>query len=348
MTLRDAFPWAPDLSRAEVGALGEVLSLVPGILSAESAALPSCARRPLISDSRVTSTGRAIVVLSHPQRPPSVVLTVPTSVRAVAAHRQETSSLAALHEDERLADWRGLLPTPLAAGKRLEYEYRLDSALPGDLMLRWLDEPSRAWRLVETAAEAVQPLHGRTATEVRCDSIVAGRWVDARIDLVARLARRRQQAHRLERLRAELRSALAGCVVRTSWVHGDYWPGNILASARQPEVAGIVDWDAAAPDELALHDILHLLLYTRCLQTGSELGQIVSGHLRGAAWPAWERRLLDRHRRCHDDTLSERHALLFYWLRAVAFNVGQQYDRVDSLRFRYWQRRNVESVLAAL
>jgi hypothetical protein len=347
MGLRRALPAALDRRRGTPAALADVLSLVPGILAAESAALPTSARGALITDARVTSTGRAVVTLSPPKSPATMVLTAPTGARALAGHRRESSSLAALHEDKRLAEWRRYLPKPLATGTRLDHEYRLDACLPGRLMLRWLGDPSRTWWLVERAAQAVEVLHERTAAEVVCDQALVGRWVDARIDVVARLPLGRRRVALLERLRVELRSALAGSTVNTSWIHGDYWPGNILAAVDEPVLLGIVDWDAASPDELPLHDVLHLLLYTERLQSRRELGQVVVEHLR-APWSAPQRRLLERQPWRHTEAPSERHALLLYWLRAVAFNVDQQGESVASYRLRYWQRRNVDTVLAAL
>ena len=58
-----------------------------------------------------------------------------------------------------------------------------------------------------------------------------------------------------------------------------------LRSYRRPdcsidELHGIVDWEASTAVELPLHDLLHLLLSTRRLRTGRELGHIICEQLR--------------------------------------------------------------------
>jgi Phosphotransferase enzyme family len=201
----------------------------------------------------------------------------------------------------------------------------------------------------ETAAETIHVLHRSTATTVLGDFGLAGRWVDAHLDELSRHGgRNKPLAGGLERLRDELCDALEGITFSAAWIHGDYWLGNLLFSGEPSTPAGIVDWDAAAPIELPLHDLLHLLLYTRRLVTGEELGQIVRRQLSGGAWSSQERRLLDRYGAWrHDGSLSDRHALLLYWLRHVALHARQQRPPVG-YRYRLWERRNVDPVLAAL
>ena len=99
------------------------------------------------------------------------------------------------------------------------------------------------------------------------DTARLARWVDAPVSVigtvVGRLPAAEQHRAALERLRAELHDALAGQAMATSWIHGDYWLGNVLVDAGRRNVVGIVDWERAAPDELPLHDLMHLLLFTR-------------------------------------------------------------------------------------
>jgi hypothetical protein len=94
--------------------------------------------------------------------------------------------------------------------------------------------------------------------------------------------------------------------------------------------------------------VLHLLVSTRREATGEQLGTIVRDQLTEWSWPPRERRLLDRYATWrHDGSLSDRHALLLYWLRQVAMNARQR-SRVGGLRYRVWETRNVYAVLAAL
>jgi hypothetical protein len=159
--------------------------------------------------------------------------------------------------------------------------------------------------------------------------------------------RSRWVTHRLEQLREELCGAVAAGELAAAWIHGDYWLGNLLFSDVQSPT-GIVDWEAAAPLQPPFHDVLHLLLYTRRLVTGRELGQLLYDQLRGEGWSAEERAVVNGHWGWpSSQSLSERHMLLLYWLRHVAGHARQE-GSPAGYRYRWWERRNVLPVLAAL
>jgi aminoglycoside phosphotransferase (APT) family kinase protein len=328
--------------------LADACVLVPRILSGEAQSLPGCARASVIDDAELTSTGVAVIKLAPADRPPCLVVKVPTTTAALAGLERESAALGALHGDERLGDWRATLPRPCASGTALDQPFRADAALPGRPAAERVDGAAAAVRLQEAAAETIHVLHRSTATSVAVDRSVAERWIDGQLAELSRHAGdRRRRVWRLGRLRDELHRAVTGRTFSAAWIHGDYWLGNVLVDAASPTPRGIVDWDDAAPGELPLHDLLHLLLYTRRLLTGQELGQIVCRQLTGGEWSQGERRLLERYGCwCHDGALSDRHAVLLYWLRHVALHARQQRDRPGP-RYRLWERRNVSSVLAA-
>jgi hypothetical protein len=329
--------------------LADVCALVPRILDAEAGMLHGRGVRPGIARAQLTASGRAIVMLAPPGKSPRAVIKLPLTAEARSALERETRVLAALHADERLGDWRSLVPLPLAEGTVLGQPYRIESVLTGSSVGGRAGDDATRGVMLEAAA-SIHFLHRTTMTVASCDSRLAERWIDAPIRDLARHGDRRRPrlASRLDRLRAELHGAVSGRVFSMSWVHGDYWLGNLLSSPGAPTIEGIVDWDAAGSDELAIHDVLHLLFYTRRLRTGRELGGMVRGHLRGERWSPWERRFLQRYGAwCHDGSLSDRHAVLMYWLRHAAFHVRQQ-ARSPTYRHRIWEMRNVQPVLAAL
>src|SRR5205807_2642032 len=162
--------------------------------------------------------------------------------------------------------WRELLPRPVAAGDLGGQPYRVDAVLAGC-------PPAvngRASKGFATAASAISVLHEATAASVVADRALVERWVDVHVtELAQRAPRRAGVAVRLERLREELHAALIGRTFRVGWIHGDYWLGNLLfdeAEGTSPRPTGIVDWETAAPLEHPIHDVLHLLLYTRRLE----------------------------------------------------------------------------------
>jgi hypothetical protein len=321
--------------------LTEARALAPAILADEADLV--------VSGAQATSTGMAIVSMGQTGGPPRFVIKMPMTPQAEEGLRRETGVLTTLHADERLGAWRQLIPRPITEGTAGRWVYRVDTALAGAPPADGVAGEDARGPVLETAAETIHVLHRATTRSVHGDRALAERWVDARLrDLWPRGVRSRWLRSRCARLRGELHDALLGSALRTSWVHGDFWLGNLLISQRDARIRGIVDWDAASPDELALHDVMHLLLYTRRMATGQELGLIVRDQLREAAWSDNELALLGRYGAwCHDGALSDRHALLLYWLRQVAAHARQQSHRGGS-RYRLWERRNVRRVLAEL
>lgn len=326
--------------------LANACVIVPQILADQAQTLPSCARGSLIADAQLTSTGVAVVTLTPVDEPPCLIVKIPTTTTALEGLTRESAVLVALHGVERLGDWRSRLPRACASGTALGQSFRADAALPGRSAAERVDGEAAAIPLQEAAAASIHVLHRSTATSVVVDRAVAERWVDVQLyDLNRHFGRRR--AGHLTRLRDELHRAVIGRTFSATWIHGDYWLGNVLVAETSPQPGGIVDWDDAAAGELPLHDVLHLLLYTRRLVTGEEIGSIVCRQLARGQWSASERRLLERYGSwCHDGALSDRHAVLLYWLRHVALHARQQRDRPGP-RYRLWERRNVHSVLGA-
>jgi aminoglycoside phosphotransferase (APT) family kinase protein len=331
------------------GRLADICALVPGILAAEAGRWPRNGARPGIARAHLTASGRAVVMLAPPGESPWAVIKLPLTAEAHRGLEREAHVLAALHADDRLGGWRRLVPRPLAEGTVLGQPYRIESVVGGsETGARAGDEATRG--VLSDAAAAIHVLHRNTASVARCDTRLAERWIDGRIDDLARRGERshRRRASRLDELRAELHGAVSGRAFSTSWIHGDYWLGNVLSSPTAPAIGGIVDWDAAGSEELAIHDVMHLLFYTRRLRTGRELGELVRGQLRRDRWSPRERHLLERYGAwCHDGSLSERHAVLMYWLRHAAFHTRQQVHP-PTYRHRIWEMRNVQPVLAAL
>src|SRR6476469_2305096 len=127
-------------------------------------------------------------------------------------------------------------------------------------------EPQASAHLKQRAATIVRALHEATATSVRVDAPRLERWVAAPARIVRRatirLSRPTYYTAATRQLEDELHGALAGRMVDTGWIHGDFWPGNLLVH-QCGEIVGVVDWERAMSDELPLHDLMHLLLFTR-------------------------------------------------------------------------------------
>jgi aminoglycoside phosphotransferase (APT) family kinase protein len=115
-----------------------------------------------------------------------------------------------------------------------------------------------------------------------------------------------------------------------AWVHGDYWPANVIFDPALA-VTGIIDWEWAAPRELPAHDLLYLAIHMRMRSEGRELGPVVQSLLAGNA----------------SELVGgvDRETLLLVWLRHVAYNLTQS---PGDARNWVWTSRNVDSVLRLL
>jgi hypothetical protein len=85
-----------------------------------------------------------------------------------------------------------------------------------------------------------------------------------------RAARVLSQAHALDR-------RLRRRWVRTTLVHGDFWPGNLLTD--KGEVSGVVDWERSEPAGSPLRDPARFVLaYSYYLDRHTRSGRQVAGH----------------------------------------------------------------------
>jgi hypothetical protein len=320
-------------------------SAVPAILGAEAAGLPACVDRSHVLAAHVTSTGLGIAIVGRRRARPCVAVKLALTAGAAAGLEREGRALAALHADARLEGWRPLVPRRLATGALSGRCYAIDSAVPDAPALTVSGDATVLAAVQEGAAEAIGVLHRRTAASVVAGDVLVGQWVHAPAAMLAEHGGPRS-ARVLRELADGLGRALQGRTLTAGWVHGDFWPGNLLV---RPDggLSGIVDWDAAGPRELPLHDVLHLLLYTRRLLGGEELGEVILGQLREPRWSARERRVLRAHGGAADEVLSERDGVLLYWLRHAAGHTRQQAGS-RSPGYRVWRRRNVDRVLEAL
>ncbi|HUS16382.1 MAG TPA: aminoglycoside phosphotransferase family protein, partial [Chloroflexia bacterium] len=289
-----------------------------------------------------------VPVLRNPGEPPRLVLKLPHTPQGVASLRRQERALAALHADARLAGWTARVAETVATGTISGRFYLVETALRGRAAIPARLDPATRDALLTAAAAAIGTLHTRTAAAVQVDAVRLARWVDAPLQVlggvVARLPAGRVYRAALRRLRAELHATLAGRTLATSRIHGDFWPGNLLVAGRQ--VTGIVDWERAGADELPLHDLLHLLLFTRQQIYGHDEADVIAALGKGICWSATDRALLRAAQRAlPGDLLAERPMALLYWLRhmAATLTLLPEYGRN-----RAYLLSHVEPVLQAL
>jgi Ser/Thr protein kinase RdoA (MazF antagonist) len=290
-----------------------------------------------------TGTSVAIAVVTDRQHDRRLIVKIPTTAEAAASLRRQVRVLSTLADDPRLRDWETTLPLPVHEGEVAGRYCCVEAALPGEQAARLIRRGDQAGALLDASARLIGGLHSRTAQERRVDDAAVEAWVDRPVQRLERFAVTRRRSHELlpsvERLRDYLSGSLLGRTAQLSWIHGDFWSGNILASSQSGRITGLVDWDQAAPDQLALHDLLHLYLYARRLRRGEELGEVIVAALMvglpavigvpAGLVEAWT------------NGMPSRSALLLYWLRHVTLFLDSDGHRDN----RYWLRNNVERVL---
>ncbi|MBW7882652.1 MAG: phosphotransferase [Caldilineaceae bacterium] len=296
-----------------------------------------------------TLSDLVVMTLGEPKQRPVAVFKLPQTERGTAGLRRQWTLLEELRADERLGSWRELLPTALATGEIDGRFYAIESMLPGIDGYTLAAEASQVETMLVASARAIHELHSRTAVSATVDAHLLQRWVEQPLETVRSLlvARGRPAAQitALTHLAGELRQTLAGRTLETSWVHGDYWLGNLRFNREGTQVTGILDWEGASPDGLPQLDLVLLLLSTRTIVQHKELDTVVCELLNGSGWTSLETSLLAAAVPSHDAGLDDRTLVLLCWLQHVAENLTKS----DNYEYkRLWLAKNVDAVLNRL
>jgi aminoglycoside phosphotransferase (APT) family kinase protein len=278
-----------------------------------------------------TRTDLAVVALGPPNGRPLVMLKAAHTSAAVEALGRQQRVVTALLADPRVAGWDRLVPRPVASGIVAGRPFVIEHALAGSNGRQLAYDHRARRRLLRAAAHAIGELHQRTAHRIIVDDVHLMAWVDEPVQLLESHIARSQCAYtghldaRLRETAADLRRALAGRLVDVSWIHGDLWVGNVLARRDGTDVSGIVDWDAAQPDGLPMHDMLNLLLHTRrVLALEGELTHTLRDVLGGACWTTDEQAVLEAADLPLPRDPAGYHAMLvLHWLRHISRYLSQ-------------------------
>jgi aminoglycoside phosphotransferase (APT) family kinase protein len=289
---------------------------------------------PTDGDVAVFATGPAGV----PQLAFVKIASAESAARGLAAQR---AVLTALHADERLAKWRALVPQVIAGGRYRGLAYLVEERVPGGRLEALLRERTLRESALRHAVAAIAPLHRLDAVRRVPDAALLVRLVDEPVALLTALTDDRPEAATtLRRVGDRLRSALGGVALDIGWVHGDYWPGNILTDP-YGHITGIVDWEYARAGDIPAIDLMNLLITARMVIHHREFGAVMAGMLAGDAWSSMEQ-----------DALADVGApipaidlAVLTWLRHVSDMITR---RPAFSGHALWVRANVDAVVTAL
>ena len=322
--------------------LARAESLLPPILFTTPRCTNLDAKRWRTISRKWTSTGTAVFVVRLERTQSCIVVRI--NSRGADWLSRETVVLRQLRSYPLPQRLQALLPTRLAAGKIAGHGFTVDEALPGSQHLG----PNFARDVA--AISLISELHQATAQEMTVDHKILQAWLGAPMRTIT--AQLRQfplplPRDGLNRVVVKVQCALLGKSVKVSWIHGDFWAGNLLVNGASLAITGIIDWDLAAFPELPVHDVLQMLLLSRTLVRHESLGQVVAQLLNGDSWTTDERKLLDTAGWAAADDVDQSTLLLLYWLRYVAA-IGQQQEHYVDHSVLVWRLRNLHPVLRAL
>lgn len=245
-------------------------------------ALAACGLEAPLSDiTMLTSDSDTLVVAlpprddDHDAAPTSgLIMKIATSDAAsygLGRHVAALTELRARLGSESVAD---LLPRIVLESSLERQRVVVETRLPGTGAGDRLADPATT----AAALRAATAVHQATRATRSLDGELLARWVD---EPVARLRGLRSVpggVRGLERLRAELHQVLLGRGVVTSWVHGDFWSGNVLITegiGGALEVSGIADWENAEDGGLPDADLLHWWLAAQPVELGAAVRDVL-------------------------------------------------------------------------
>jgi O-antigen/teichoic acid export membrane protein/aminoglycoside phosphotransferase len=286
---------------------------------------------------RIRTDSDLVVFRAESRTEPGLVVKLawtPVGADRLAA---QLAAIRSLRSMPRLGDWTELLPEVVNVGAVQGRPYVVERALPGVDARRFAADGRREVAIAEVA-RSMQPLYDASSTDVVVDGTWLAAWVHQRLDRVSRAgARAARQA--FARPGGTLDADLLGRSVRAGSVHGDLWLGNALMDPEACLVTGLVDWEHCSRVGPVAADLAHLVLSTRSLAGGEQLGAVAARLIEGRdELSEVERGLIQGW------GMSARDALLLAWLQHLNGRLAQSTLHPHGR----WLRRNADPVLEAL
>lgn len=331
------------LSRATRELISAILrSAEPGFLEADPTSWTCYRIIPTLSE--------VIVIAVGPEdQCPEAIIKLPQTNSALTYIQRQSTVIRTLSSDPRLGDWVTFLPTLVAEGEIGGQGFVVERAMSGHPIENIIVDPKIRLRVQSIAAETIGELHKRTTASVIVGPELLERWIHRPMSLIrewnSTLPGGDKNDLSLQRLAETLHATLAGRKCNASWIHGDFWVGNLLAQRDGSALTGIVDWDLAMPDSLPVLDIIALIVSDRVHEERCVLGDIIQALLRHASLTSHEMTLLEPVTAAPGDAHELRTFILLYWLHHIAASLSRS-SRRDT--HWIWIVKNFETVLRHL
>lgn len=289
---------------------GRHLSAYDRIYAAVARDLPGGGDGAVVRPLRYLMTRKDKMIVRARRGEEHLVIRIPLSEAAAQAEANHAAALARL-----VASHPGLAPAPLVAGCVDGFDYRVETALPGVPLRRLIADHGRVEVLehVDSLLEAMNPVD--TLVREPLEGAAYTRLVEARLERLFKLVRNPVQQGQL---RDFFDRQLHGARLPLGLVHGDFSASNIYVAG---DSAGIVDWEAAAFDDLPILDSIGYL--ESILRPFSPRRSLAEGFHALARWDlpsaAEERFLLARYERLDIDPAHHVGLVYLRWLRQIDY-----------------------------
>jgi O-antigen/teichoic acid export membrane protein/aminoglycoside phosphotransferase (APT) family kinase protein len=271
---------------------------------------------------------------------PGALLKAADSVTGRSQLLHQTEVLSRLHADNRLGDWRALIPSITRAGHIGGSYCLVESRLPGERGVGALYDLARTRAFRSSAIATISQFHRLTSRPVVAGDAQLERWVHQPMSEVAAALPRAHRAAAMA-LAERLAAGVRGARVSSGWTHGDYTPDNVLTNPAG-QVTAVVDWCQADEYGMPLLDVIGFhLVSTFMVTNGAELGAIVLERLTGVR-PDDHQLLARTQRMLGGDVLDSRIVMVLGWLQHVAHNIEKSPQFAAN---PMWVRRNLIPVV---
>lgn len=252
---------------------------------------------------------------------------------------RESRALRLIYADERLAEFRRLVPEWVRDGVHGDTAWFAQRRAFG-INAATQDRGS----VLPLALAAISVLHDRTAEQaLQASDDVIRRVIDLPIEAIR--AARGSKSAELQRLSDRLHAELDTVgVLQTATIHGDFAPINLLLNEGCSEVSAILDWEMSRDLLLPEVDLGHMINVLAAADLNVEYG---TGFVRFLQSPDLEptASMLLEIQSASPNGLSDVTILTLGWLDHIAMNLDKSNAYGSN---SLWLAANVDIVLAAL
>ena len=297
-----------------------------------------------------TFSDMAVVAVGPEHSDAEGIIKITRSSHAKICYAKQITILAALSGDERLSSLKPLIPVISYQGITDNQFYSIERRIPGVSAIDSIIMQESWIQVCIAAIKAIRLLHDQTTKTMCVGDEILQHWIGDRLGIISRLYRQSRPGFlsqgAIAQISEYLHKSLLNQQFAVTWVHGDYWPGNLLVNPHNLDITGIIDWESAGPDELPETDVLFLFMTTRMLRTGMEFGEVAIDLLSNPFLTIDEKRIIkEADLDSMLDTPSLRTLALLTWLRHVSDALNRTSGRSTNW---YWNYLNVEKVLRTI